>query len=70
MTTTIKQTNTSTHHIHICVEHGNYGDYISVEACPIIGDHICGYPERQYTYAMSEMKKAEATYKRYCKAFG
>ena len=69
MTTVVKSHTTKTHYITLELEARSRGYVYIVEACPRIDDCRCGYPERQMLYAMSERKKAEATFKRYCKRY-
>lgn len=69
MTTVVKSHTTGTHYITMSFEARRYGCVYIVEACPRIGPNLCGYPERQMLYAESERKKAETTFRRYCKRY-
>lgn len=53
--------------LEINERYGNY--YYTVQACPMIGEHLCGYPVKEMTYAMSEKNKAINTYNRYVKKY-
>ena len=47
-----------------------YGkNYYTVQACPMIGEHMCGFPEKETTYAINEKEKAIRTYNRYVKKY-
>lgn len=69
MTTTILHHSTNGYYITLSIETRVYGNVYVVEACPFIGEHLCGYPERQMTYNINDEKKAKATFKRYCKKY-
>lgn len=65
MTTVVKSHKNENYYITLVVEHGYYGSYYSVQACPRISYCECGYPIRNMTYPISEQKKAIATFNRY-----
>ena len=65
MMATIKNATTKTH--HICID--SVGNLLIVQACPIHGDGLCGYPDNKCVYHQSERKKAFATFRRYCKKY-
>jgi hypothetical protein len=68
--TTVERSYTNNNY-HITLEiDERYGrNYYTVQACPMIGEHLCGYPVRQMTYAMNEKSKAINTYNRYVKKY-
>lgn len=65
MTLTIKKHHTKTHYITIKAD----GALLTVEACPLLGDHMVGYPQSKTTYHHTEQKNAERTFKRYIKKY-
>lgn len=69
MTTVIASHKTKGYYITLSLETRTYGSVFVVEACPRINDCMCGYPERQMLYGEDEQKKANATFKRYCKKY-
>lgn len=69
MTVTIKSLKTDGYYIGLSIEARTYGNVYIVEACPRVNDDLYGFPERQMIYSNDERKKAEATFKRYCKKY-
>ena len=65
MTLTIKKHHTKTHYITIEAE----GALLTVQACRLLDDNMCGYPESKATYHHTERKNAERTFKRYIKKY-
>lgn len=69
MTIVEKQHRNANYSITLEMVKGRYGFYYQVQACPRISDCECGYPVRSMTYALSEKKKAYATFNRYKKKY-
>jgi hypothetical protein len=65
MTTVIKHHHTPTHYITLEAE----GARLIVQACPLLGDNRCGYPESECTYHYTDRKNANATFRRYIKKY-
>ena len=65
MTVTIMKHNTKKYHITLEIKENCF----HVQACPFIGDHLCGYPVAEYTYSINEKEKAVRTFKRYSKKY-
>lgn len=40
-----------------------------VQACPVIGDNLAGYPVREMRYSYMESEKAHNTFKRYIRKY-
>lgn len=69
MSVTVEQYKTDNYYVTLEIEN-RYGNNIYiVQACPCYKDGLCGYPEREMTYPISEKKKAYATYRRYIRNY-
>lgn len=65
MTTVLQQQITENYYISLSHENNT----LIVEACPLLGDHTCGYPVAKMVYTLGEMDKAKRCYKRYIKNY-
>lgn len=65
MTMTIKQHETKTHYISIETN----GKRFAVTACPLLGGGLCGYPEIEAVYPITDELKAINTFKRYIRKY-
>jgi hypothetical protein len=65
MTMTIKRHETKTHYISIETN----GKRISVTACPLLGSGLCGYPQSEAVYPITDEEKATATFRRYIRKY-
>jgi hypothetical protein len=65
MTMTIKQHETKTHYISIETN----GKRLSVTACPLLGGGLCGYPQAEAFYPMTDELKAMETFRRYIRKY-
>ena len=65
MTMTIKRHETKTHYISIETN----GKRLSVMACPLLGGGLCGYPESESVYPITDELKAIDTFKRYIRNY-
>lgn len=65
MTMTIKQHETKTHYISIETN----GKRFAVQACPLLGGGLCGYPQAEAFYPITDEEKATATFRRYIRKY-
>jgi hypothetical protein len=65
MTMTIKHYETTTHYISVKTN----GKRLLVTACPLFGGSLCGYPQAEAFYPMTDELKAINTFKRYIKKY-
>lgn len=61
----IRKERTKTHSISIEQEN----TLLIVSACPIISDCLVGYPQDKRVYYYTDMKNAQATFRRYLKKY-
>ena len=69
MTVIIKSHKSNEYYITLSIEARTYGNIYIVEAVPRINDDLYGFPESQMIYSDDERKKADATFRRYCKKY-
>lgn len=69
MTIVEKSCTNKNYHITIEIEFKYNKPLYVVQACPLIGEHLCGYPEREMVYSFEEREKAYNTFRRYKKKY-
>lgn len=69
MTTVISIYTNNLYNVSIGIERRYESEIYIVQACPCINEHMCGHPEREMIYPISERSKAYATYRRYVKKY-
>ena len=70
MTINIMKHKTDKYYIYMEAGFTERGTYYEVAVCPMLEDHMCGYPIRNMIYTSSEEKQAKATFRRYVKKYG
>ena len=65
----IKQHKDNDYYVYISIETVYYNTVYKVGVCRCYDNCLCGYPEREMVYPISDNKKALATYKRYVKKY-
>lgn len=69
MTTVVKKHASDNYHIVMEIKLTETGGYYVVQACPRVSNDLFGFPVRRMVYALNEKKNAEATFRRYKKAY-
>ena len=69
MTYVVEHQTNENYYIELALELRTHGYVYIVRAYPRLNGDSYGYPEREITYPSLELKKASATFKRYCKKY-
>lgn len=69
MTTVISSHTSNLYYVSIDIERRYESEIYVVQVCPCINEYMCGHPEREMIYPITEKKEAYATYRRYIRRY-